>query len=198
MIGIEDDDASVLLRRRPAHRRGLSLAAGLALTAALLGFFGGKLQSTGGLLGSGTVGDLTGSMVLELQDTQRQGRVLSDQAEYRGEDWKGTITVEASGEHTGPARLNGSGSYVTDDDSGPLVAHMWGTAQVTLNGQSCTGTYGYSAYRDSNEGGGSMHLHCDGGSVLGATVTAAGADPPSGNRDWVITIALTDGYFFER
>ena len=200
VIGIEhdDDDSSVLGRRRPTIRRGLPLAAGLVLTAALMGFLAGRMGSTGGLPLNGPVDSLIGSMVLELQKTQPdlQGRALSGQAEYRGEDWKGTITVDASGEHTGAARLKGSGAYVPTD-SGPVVSHMWGSAEVTLDGQSCTGTYGYSSYRDSSEGGGSMHLRCDGGSVLGATMTAAGTEPPSGTRDWTITVALTDGYFFE-
>lgn len=201
VIGTEHDrdDSRVLVRRRATTGWGVQLAAGVALTAALLGFLAGRTETIGGLFGNGTLGGLTGSMVLELQDTQRQGQALSDQAEYRGEDWKGTITVEASGDHTGAARLKGSGSYVLND-SGPLVAHMWGTAEVTFDGQTCTGTYGYSSYRDSDEGGGSMHLRCDEGSVLGATMTAKGVEPPSddGSRDWTITLALTKGYLFER
>lgn len=200
MIGTQPDHAHsrVLVRRRPAVRRGVLLAAGLALAAALIGFVGGRVQGTGGLSGDRTVGGLTGRMVLELQTTRPdlQAGALSGQAEYRGEDWKGTITFTASGDHTGAARLEGAGSYVPTD-SGPVVSHMWGSAAVTLDGQSCTGTYGYTSHRESDEGGGSMHLRCDGGSVLGATMTAAGTDPPSGTRDWTITVALTDGYFLE-
>jgi hypothetical protein len=125
-------------------------------------------------------------------------QALTDQLEYRGEDWTGTITVDAGGEHTGAARLQGSASYV-GADSGPVVAHKWGTAEVTVDGQSCTGTYGYSTYRDLDEGGGSLHLRCDEGSVLGATMTAGGTEPPSqdGTRSWRITIALEEGYLLE-
>lgn len=202
VIGIEHDrdDSRVLVLRRPTTGWGVPFTAGVALTAALLGFVVGRMEGTGGLLGNGTVGGLTGSMVLELQDAPYvQGQALSDQAEYRGEDWKGTITVEASGRHTGGARLKGSASY-GPYDSGPVVAHMWGTAEVTLDGQSCTGTYGYSFYRDTDEGGGSMHLRCDEGSALGARMTADGVDPPSadGTQDWTITVALTEGYLFKR
>jgi hypothetical protein len=198
--GHDRHDARVLVRRRPATGPGVPLIAGLAVTAVLLGFFAGRAERTVGLLGDGTTGDLTGSMVLELQSRPTlKGQLSSDQAEYRGEDWKGTITVDASDDHTGAARLRGSASYVPTD-SGPVVAHMWGTAEVTLDGQSCTGTYGYSSYRDTDEGGGSIHLRCDEGTALGATMTADGVDPPSddGARDWTITVALTEGYLLER
>jgi hypothetical protein len=45
-----------------------------------------------------------------------------------------------------------------------------------------------------------MHLRCDDASVLGATLTAGGVDPPSadGNRNWTITVKLTDGFLVER
>ena len=196
----ERDDFRVLVRRRPAAGWGVPLTAGLALVAAVCGFLVGRLEASGGLFGKGSVGDLTGSMVLELQDgayVEAQG--LTDQIQYRGEDWKGTITVGTTADRTGAARLQGSASYVPTD-SGPVVAHSWGTAAVTLDGQACAGTYGYSSYRDSGEGGGSMHLRCEDGSVLGATMTAGDADPPSadGSRNWTITVTLTAGYFFQR
>jgi len=71
---------------------------------------------------------------------------------------------------------------------------------VTLDGQSYTGTYGYSFSRNSDEGRGSVHLRRDEGSVLGAELTADGAQPPSddGTRNSTITIALAEGYLFER
>lgn len=200
VIGIDRDGAPLLVRRRPATGWDLPLAAGLAVTAAVLGFLVGRMGSADGLFGSGTVGELSGSMVLELQDgSYVQNQAWTEQLEFRGEDWKGTITFKSDGDHTGAARLKGSASYV-GTDFGPVVAHKWGTAEVTLDEQSCIGTYGYSFYRGSDEGGGSMHLRCDGGSVLGATITANGTDPPSndGTRNWRITIALADGYHFER
>jgi hypothetical protein len=80
------------------------LTAGVALTAAVLGFFVGGIGSAGGFFGNGTVDDLAGSMVLELQDgAYVQEQAASDQAEYRGEDWKGTITIKASA--STPAQL---------------------------------------------------------------------------------------------
>jgi hypothetical protein len=44
-----------------------------------------------------------------------------------------------------------------------------------------------------------MHLACDEGSVLGATMTAGGTEPPSddGTRSWTITIDLAQGYLLE-
>jgi hypothetical protein len=86
----ERDDFRVLVRRRPAAGWGVPLTAGLALVAAVCGFLVGRLEASGGLFGKGSVGDLTGSMVLELQDgayVEAQG--LTDQIQYRGEDWRG-------------------------------------------------------------------------------------------------------------
>jgi hypothetical protein len=60
-IGTEREDVRVPVRRRPAAGRGVPLAAGLALTAALIGFLAGRLETTGGLHGSGAVSGLTGS-----------------------------------------------------------------------------------------------------------------------------------------
>jgi hypothetical protein len=82
---------------------------------------------------------------------------------------------------------------------GPVVAHWWGSAEATLDGHSCSGTFGLSSYRASGEGGGSLHLRCDDGSVLGGAITARGDDPPSGDGGPPprLTIALTDGYLFE-
>ena len=201
VIGIERDrdDVQRPVRRRPATGRRAPLTGGLAVAAALLGFSVGRLGVADGLLADGTAGELTGSMVLELQDgSYVLDQAVTDQMEYRDEDWQGTITLEASGNLTGAARLRGSASYV-GSDFGPVVAHKWGTATVTLDGQSCTGTYAYSAYRSSDEGGGSMHLRCDGGSVLGATITADGTEPPSadGTRSWRITIAIAEGFLHD-
>ena len=170
---------------------------GLALTAGvLLDVLVGRADSAGALFGSGT-GDLTGSLVLELRSDREVGSLLSDQVEYRDLEWKGTIALQSHGDHAGTARLSASASYVPSD-SGPLIVHTWGTAEVTLDAQSCTGTFGDGDYRDTGEGGGSLHLRCDGGSLLGATVRADGVEPPAGSRDWRITLALTDGYRYER
>ena len=197
----ERDGPAVRLTGRSATRHSLPWAAVLALVfAALIGFLFGRTDSARGLFGSSTVGDLTGSIVLELQEGAYVERsALSDQAEYRNENWKGTITVDAGSDHTGAAHLKGSASYVPTD-TGPVIAHVWGAAAVTLDGQACTGKYAFSSYRDSTEGGGSVHLRCDEGAALGATIEVDGVEPPSddGTRNWTITLALSEGYLFER
>ena len=73
------------------------------------------------------------------------------------------------------------------------------TPNPRIKSRSTTCAYGYSSYRGSDEGGGSMHLACDEGSVLGATMTAGGTEPPSddGTRSWTITIDLAQGYLLE-
>lgn len=196
--GRDHDDAPVRVRRRPPTSRWVPVTAGVALVAAVSGFLVGRADGAGWLPGS-AVSDLTGRMVLELQDgSYVQEQSVTDQLQLRAEDWQGTISVESGGIRTGAARLRGSASYVVTD-LGPTVAHMWGSADVTLDGQSCTGTYAHSAYRSSDDGGGSMQLRCDGGSVVGATITAQGTEPPTddGTRNWRITVALTDGYLVE-
>jgi hypothetical protein len=165
----------------------------------VIGFLVGRPEAAGGPFGSGSLGDLTGSMDLELQagDYDDEGLALSDQFDARGEDWLGTMAVEAGGDRTGAARLTSSASCGFTD-VGPVVAHWWGTAELTLDGQWCTGTYGLSSYAHSGEGGGSMHLRCDDGSVLGAAIKESFDNPPSDDASATIAVTLTDGYFFER
>ena len=201
VIGVERDrdDSGLRTRRRPATSRGLPVTAAVALAAALVGVVVGRAGGGGWPFGGGTTDALTGTMVLELQEgSYVEEQSVTDQMEFRGEDWQGTFTVESDPGRAGTARLQGSASYV-GSDTGPVVAHTWGTAEVTFDGRSCTGTYAYSAYRSSDEGDGSIHLRCDEGSVLGATMSADGTEPPTddGTRGWRITIALTDGYLLE-
>ena len=201
VIGLEharDDDVRSP-RRWSAIRPGARTAGLVLAVVALAAFLLGRSAGGGGLLGDEAGGELTGRMVLELQPGAyvTDSRV-SDQAEYRGMDWTGTIDVAGSSEHTGTARLQASASFVSTD-SGPVIGHTWGTAEAVLDGQPCTGTFAYSFYRSSGEGGGSLHLRCEGGAVLGASITAGSTEPPAddGSRSWVITIPLTDGYLVE-
>jgi hypothetical protein len=174
-IGTEREDVRVPVRRRPAAGRGVPLAAGLALTAALIGFLAGRLETTGGLQGSGAVSGLTGSVVLRMgpNSCEPQELAFSDQTECRGEDWRGTIAFHASGDRTGTASLRSSASYVFTD-FGPVVAHMWGTAAVGLG-----------------EGGGSLHLRCDEGSVLGAAITIGDGSLADDGSPAPLVLALT-------
>ena len=199
--GRELGDVKVPVRRRPATGWGVWLAAGLVLMVALIGFSVGRLRTTGGLFGAGSVGDLTGSMVLELgaNDCEPERPGLTRQVRCV-EESLGTIAVEARGRRTGTARLKTSASYVFTD-RGAAVAHQWGTAAVTLDGRSCTGAFGLSSYADSGEGGGSLHLRCDDGSVVGAAIRVSATTSPSSPDDGTrptTTIALTDGYVVER
>jgi hypothetical protein len=191
-IGTEREDVRVPVRRRPAAGRGVPLAAGLALTAALIGFLAGRLETTGGPQGSGAVSGLTGSVVLRMgpNSCEPQELALSDQTECRGEDWRGTIAFHASGDRTGTASLRSSASYVFTD-FGPVVAHMWGTAAVKLDGRSCAATFGLSSYTDSGEGGGSLHLRCDDESVLGAAITIGDGSLADDGSPAPLVLALT-------
>ena len=197
VIGLEHqrDDEVRSRPRWPAGRR-MTIAAGAALTVTAVAGFGlGRSVAGAGLLGDESGDELTGRMVLELQEgSYAEESVLSDQVEFRGLDWTGTIDVAGSSEHTGTARLQGSASYVPTD-FGPEIAHSWGTAEARLDGQPCTGTFAYSSYRSAREGFGSLHLRCAGGAVLAARITVGDVEPPTddGRTSWVVTFALTEG-----
>ena len=71
VIGLEREPHGLALHlpRTSAPGRFVVLLAGLALTAAaLMGHLVGRTTSTGRLPGSGTVAELTGRLVLDLQE----------------------------------------------------------------------------------------------------------------------------------
>jgi hypothetical protein len=78
---------------------------------------------------------------------------------------------------------------------GAVVVHAWGTADVVLDGQRCTGSFGYSFYYDPREGGGSLSLSCEDGAVLGAGLVAEYGFSQTTPERWAVTLTLEDGFY---
>lgn len=111
---------------------------------------------------------------------------MTDQLEHRGGGWTGTITMDTRAGSAPERRACRAPRRTSAPTSGPIVAHTWGTAEVSLDGQACTGSCADRAYGHSDVGGGSMHQRCDGGAVLAAAMTSEGTAPPweDGTHIW--------------
>ncbi len=108
----------------------------------------------------------TGSFQLELPDRQFTGAV--------------SIQFAASHERS-PTSAN--------------VFHSWGDIDLRLGpANDCHGSFGWSNFTDPLEGGGSMHLRCDDGAVLAASMVAT-AQPQFQQAGDDLVVELLDGWY---
>ncbi len=186
------------LRKRRARSRLFAVAATAVVGVALVGAFLTVPQgATPGFLGSPSTSSLTGEMDLVIQEYRNVDLGRSDQAEGRDGIVVGTITVDAGKRRTGEVRMGMSSSYVATG-SGSAVQHAWGTITATIDGATCTGTYGYSYYYDPPEVGGALQLRCTDGSALGARMAVTEEEPIQGTtEDWRLRVSLDDGFWIE-
>lgn len=183
--------------KRSVRSRLLAVAATAVVGAALVGaFLTVRQASTPGLFGNPSTSSLTGEMDLVIQDYRNVDLSRSDQTESRDGVVVGTITLDAGKRRTGDVRMDMSASSVTTG-AGPLVQHAWGTITATIDGATCTGTYGYSYYFDPQEAGGALQLMCTDGSALGARMAVTEEEPIDGTNDWRLRVSLDDGFRIE-
>lgn len=187
--------------RRQTRRRVLAVA---AACAALLGAGAGTLLllrddrvPTLPAFAGGSASGLTGSMLLEVRNVYGTDSPVTRQEEFREVSLKGPLTLRtASGSRTGTVDFTNNGGGVTSA-VGSTVLHSWGAGTVTLEDTTCHGSWGFSFYRDPSEGGGSIHLACDDGSVLGATLIADDIAPQDLTGIYQMDLRLEDGFFIE-
>lgn len=185
-------------RRRSRRGQALTAAAAVVLAAAAAG---GALalrdDGARGLLAGSSPSSLSGRLLLEAQSSRPVELGRSDQREYRDVVLSGTANlVVADDRREGTARLVGGGSTV-QTGGGAVIVHAWGTADVTLDGQRCTGRFGYSYYYDPQEGGGSLNLSCEDGTVLGAGLVAEYGLSATNPDTWTVELTLEDGFSVE-
>ena len=185
------------VRRRSRHGQTLAAAAAVVLAAAAIG--GALALPEDGarrLFAGPSPSSVSGRLVLETQSSRSVELDRSDQNEYRDVLMVGTADLVADGRRGGTARLVGGGSTV-QTGGGAVIVHAWGTADVTLDGQRCTGRFGYSYYYDPPEGGGSLNLSCEDGTVLGAGLVAQYGLSQTNPDQWTVELTLEDGFYLE-
>lgn len=190
-------------RRSVSHtrsrRRVLALAVGVAVLAAAGGTYlsvrdaGGTLPAVAGGSGAG----LSGSGVLVIRDSEADASEVSRQDEYRDAEVAGPVTLSTDdGDRTVQLELT-SNAGVVESAGSAAVFHGWGQASTTLDGASCVGGWASSYYRGSPDGGGSLHLACDDGTVLGATLAVERLAPHRFTGLWELHVRLADGFLRE-
>ena len=156
------------------------------------GAWGGEgSEATGG----GSPQAMTGEMVLgPVRPAENAGQ---DRRGNLEREMSGTITLAASGPHSGTVHLRGSTSTLAAGQ-GPNVYHGWGTIDAVLDGAACTGTYAWTYFAAATDSGGSMHLRCRDGRLLAGRLTVTTVDHPvSGTGTWRIGVRVEDGFYLD-
>ncbi len=95
---------------------------------------------------------------------------------------------------TGEVSIHFSASFTW----APEVAsyfHSWGDIDLRLGALNrCHGSFGWTNFENPLEGGGSMHLRCDDGTMLAATMVAT-AQPQLSQAGDDMVIDLRDGWY---
>lgn len=184
--------------RADRRRRVLAAAASLTLlTAGAAGYL--ALRDTGSsstvpAAAGGTGTGLTGSAVLTFRGPDGQASEVTRQDEMRNGTLTGPVTLSTDdGEVTGELVLAQNAGLVPTS-GGPVVLHGWGEATMSLDGSTCGGSWAMSYYRGSEDGGGSINLACDDGTVVGARLAAQDISQHRLTWLWELDLRLEDGF----
>ncbi len=184
--------------RRP---RVLAVAASVAVLAAGAGGYlalrdAGSSSTVPAAAGGAGTG-LTGSAVLTFRGPDAQASEVTRQDEARGGTLTGPVTLStAEGERTGELVLTQNAGLVPTS-GGPVVLHGWGDATMSFDATTCRGNWAVSYYRGSDDGGGSLNLACDNGTVVGARLAAEQISQHRLTRLWEFDLRLEDGFLVE-